>query len=927
MARVEPPSRASGESAEEATVPAVLREFGDGKPDAATRAVALGRVKEGLFNKPQRVRQLDRYVLLRKLGEGGMGTVWSAFDPTLERRVAIKVLRSDVRSAGTTPQLLREARAAAKLQHANVVAIHDVGSSAEGESSQEELFVVMELVSGMTLRQWQDGKTQRAVLNAYVQVARGLAAAHAAGLVHRDFKPANAMVDDAGVVRVLDFGLAHVATTEGADGTNPGDEASLLRFAGTPKYMAPEQHNGTTADARADVFAFSASLFEALTGCPAFAGPTLADYGLQKQTGQIASPPAGVLGSRLHRLLRRGLAADPDERPQTMDEVIAALTRARRRPATVALGAATVGLIAVGLMQGRGPDVCQRRASTMSAFWAVTTKEAVAAALKDDAPAGTPSRITRALDAYVERWAELHRGACSPGAIEDPETFGTAHAQVRCLEERLHTAEAMVGRLRTGEVAGTEALPAVANLEPLPPCLVAAASDEPVPAEARAEVEAIHAAVAALRADHLSGAYAAAAEKAEALRGRAAATEHDPTIARTELSRADAYAELGQTDVAVAAATEALLRATAGGDHDLAARATIALARYEGAMKSRHADGTRWAALSRAHIGQLGERPELEYRILSVQGLIRTDVRDFAGARAAYEAALQSLANQERDGTLAAAHTQNALGSVIAELGDLETAGAAFEESLAIMEDVLGSEHPDLAYPMANLAVAAALRGDVGAGVELIERALALTERWVSEDHPAYATHLDNVAVFYAKTGNRTHALELERRVLALHEANGRGSGTAALRTRLNLASDLHALERFDESLLAYTSALAQAEALHGPDHERTLRVWALLADTAQAAARPDVAAAAVARVLAGEPWRLDDLVPLRRRIETLADLVAELGDAACADDLRALVPGPAAGDLDVAAASLRFRNRVALPAADGTLPQLTRCL
>ena len=166
---------------------------------------------------------IERYLIVGVLGAGAIGVVHAAYDPQLRRRVALKVLRPSASAAGA-PDLLREARAMAMLQHPNVIAVHDVGDAGG------RLFVAMELVDGMTLRQWlARSRSPAEAIAALVQAGRGLAAAHAAGLVHRDFKPDNVLVGHDGRVRVTDFGLARL-----------GDDRDARR-AGTPAYMAPEQ--------------------------------------------------------------------------------------------------------------------------------------------------------------------------------------------------------------------------------------------------------------------------------------------------------------------------------------------------------------------------------------------------------------------------------------------------------------------------------------------------------------------------------------------------------------------------------------------------------------------------------------------------------------------------------------------------------------
>ncbi len=217
----------------------------------------------------ERGAAVGRYVILDRIGAGGMGVVYAAYDPELDRRVALKLLRTDRFAAPGHLRLLREAKALARLTHPNVVAVHDAGTFGD------QVFVAMELVEGETLRQWLEAgaRSWREVLDRLLAAGRGLAAAHAAGLVHRDFKPENVLLGRDGRVRVVDFGLAKAladAAEEPAAPDSGGELASPLTewgaVLGTPAYMAPEQIRGIAADARSDQFSFCVALYEALYG-------------------------------------------------------------------------------------------------------------------------------------------------------------------------------------------------------------------------------------------------------------------------------------------------------------------------------------------------------------------------------------------------------------------------------------------------------------------------------------------------------------------------------------------------------------------------------------------------------------------------------------------------------------------------------------
>jgi predicted Ser/Thr protein kinase len=275
---------------------------------------------------------VSRFAVKSKLGEGGNGVVLLAADPALGRDVAIKMLRRGS-DAEASQRLLREAQSAAKLSHENIIVIHEVGTV------DEHVYVAMEYVTGGTLRQWQQGRPWRACLDAYVRAGRGLAAAHAAGLVHRDFKPDNVLVGNDGRLRVTDFGLV-CSVGDVSDGAAPTDvQVSVLTktgvVMGTPRYMAPEQHAGEPVDARTDQFAFCVALYEALYGQPPFSGDTYRELADNVLAGNVRAPTRSDIPPSLRDAIVRGLSRDRDARFPSMTDLLAALsvatTTSRRR--------------------------------------------------------------------------------------------------------------------------------------------------------------------------------------------------------------------------------------------------------------------------------------------------------------------------------------------------------------------------------------------------------------------------------------------------------------------------------------------------------------------------------------------------------------------------------------------------------------------
>ncbi|HRI10759.1 MAG TPA: serine/threonine-protein kinase, partial [Nannocystaceae bacterium] len=335
----------------------------------APRERVRSLVASRLFGDLTTPTRIGHFELIRELGAGGMGVVYAAHDPRLDRAVALKVLARTGDGPDASRRLLREAQAMARLKHPNVVPVYEVGTHGD------QVFVAMELVDGGTLAEWMEvgPRPWRQVLEILLPAGRGLAAAHAAGLVHRDFKPANVLLDTEGRARVTDFGLArggaepspHAPLDQAQTTDDIGRalvDTPLTRtgaLLGTPAYMAPEQFRGEMATARSDIFAFCVVLWEAIYGRRPFLGHTITELIAAIELGTITAPPRGVHAPAwLRRLLTRGLSSRPGERFASMNELLAALERGERtsvgRTVAVAAGA-TMATVATAVTAAHLP--------------------------------------------------------------------------------------------------------------------------------------------------------------------------------------------------------------------------------------------------------------------------------------------------------------------------------------------------------------------------------------------------------------------------------------------------------------------------------------------------------------------------------------------------------------------------------------------
>jgi serine/threonine protein kinase len=302
--------------------------------------------------------RVGRYLILSTLGTGGMGVVFSAYDPQLDRKVALKLLRSGLQLATKDAQkrLRREAQAIAQLSHPNVVGVYDVGTDGG------DLYIAMEFVEGETLTQWLKSypRTWREIIDVFLQAAKGLVAAHGVGLLHRDFKPDNVLVGGDGRVRVTDFGLARsllVLDEESARGQNTPSLPTALSSSltatgtvlGTPRYMPPEQLTGPDIDARADQFSFCVALYEALYGAHPLVGNTSVAM-LDKSTPAIPPPDGTKVPASIGRAIMRGLERDRSKRFPMISQLMAELIPPAPKftPRVAAFAASTMVILLAG---------------------------------------------------------------------------------------------------------------------------------------------------------------------------------------------------------------------------------------------------------------------------------------------------------------------------------------------------------------------------------------------------------------------------------------------------------------------------------------------------------------------------------------------------------------------------------------------------
>ncbi|MCH9688231.1 MAG: serine/threonine protein kinase, partial [Deltaproteobacteria bacterium] len=426
----------------------------EGEPTTA----AWGRKDEPEATLPES-GQLGRYLLIGELGRGGMGVVHRAYDPKLQREVALKCLRPGQTSAQTHDRLIREAQAMAQLNHRNVVSVYDV------ELFDEMLTLAMEYVDGTNLAAWLRTRSHpwRRVLEVFDAAGRGLAAAHRAGLLHRDFKPTNVLVANNGDVKVTDFGIARVADNTalqslsasllGEDTPFPGTDQKLTedgQIMGTPSYMPPEQLQAIALTPAADQYAFCVSLWEGLTGSLPFetTGSTFRHRELValKNAGAPRWPSsASSVPRRIVDAIARGLSPAPKDRWPTMADLLLALrydpTKRRRRILGISATAAVVVAAAGGHTYHRSElaSACEAEGQRIAEIWNPTRAARVADAFAQTNMAYATETWERAapqVEAFVGAWQRARTTACIEGELDGTRPAPMLARTRSCLDEQ-----------------------------------------------------------------------------------------------------------------------------------------------------------------------------------------------------------------------------------------------------------------------------------------------------------------------------------------------------------------------------------------------------------------------------------------------------------------------------------------------------------
>lgn len=787
---------------------------------------------------------VGRYEILEALGRGAMGAVFSAHDPRLGRTVALKVLHNDEpvrrRREALVARLTREAKLLARLNHPNVVSVYDVG--VEGN----QVYIAMEYVRGRTLRAWLDRHRPlrrgalRAGLELFEQAAAGLAAAHEAGLIHRDFKPDNVLVGEDGRVRVVDFGLAAGALElQRADHQTVVDDAVALsrspdeptltstgQLVGTPAYMAPEQLGGGEVGPASDQYAFCVALYEALFGRRPHTGTTLAELAAKVTAEEVVIPGASGVPSLVRALLRRGLARDPSHRFASMHDIVHELRRTRgtgrRRTIAGIVVIAAVGGAALARASAPRPMTCSGAEDRVAAVWTPTVAESIREAF---AATGRPFAQTAAetvrvaLDTFTTRWSAEHRAACEATRIRGEESEEVFDRRIACLDRQLRDVAELVDVWREPTAATVDkAATAVESLPDVSECarIDALLAVERIPSDPqrRAAVEAVQDRIAKVEALHRAGRLNDAREAARGLVEAAEAAGHRPTLAEALASTAAVEQLAMNPDAVLEHNRRAIAIAVAAGDDALAARSAATLASHYATVTLEPNAALLWADMAESFAERAGGVPTISANAMIARGHALRQLGKFDDGLGELERAVEALAAID-DRSSAYAKALADFAGQVAMSGRIEEGRKLLARANEVLTSTLGEDHPDVALNRMNTAAMLIMQGIHDQGESELRVAVDSLEKTLGHDHLHVAAGLVNLAALAERRLDWAESTELLGRAVEIRRKVLGPDHREVAETLLNLAgphwlmgAHQAARESIDDALRIYTKAL-----------------------------------------------------------------------------------------------------------------------
>ncbi|MEM7160454.1 MAG: serine/threonine-protein kinase [Myxococcota bacterium] len=808
-------------------VDAALADIG---PDSVDGQLIRSRVMARMFERDSPPPRFGRFELRERIGQGGMGVVYRAWDPQLERLVAIKLVETRGVGSSLRQRAATEARSLAKLAHPNVVTVFETGIE------QQRVWIAIELVPGTTMQDWltQDPRPHdEAILHHWIAAGRGLQAAHDAGLVHRDIKPSNVLIGDDGRARVIDFGLVQ------GDSTEPDEEAE--GFVGTHRYAAPEQRHDAGVDAAADQYAWCVSLWESLCGQL----PPKVD-------------PGRNLPDEVRRILLRGVSEDPKERFPSVGELLAELEAAvAPRPARwrsllgMAGFAAVVAGVAVPALQTEDEAIapCAFEDDALAGTWDDERRQSLRELLADQVAVAS---IERGLDDWATGWHEARRVSCVAARVDGIESERTLDLRRECLEQRRRVVQITLDTLSTPTFApqlATHGPELLARLPDLSACADGQRLSEgdplPEPGPEREAISAGYDRLAEARALATTGAL----ERAQSVVAEVDPTPYAPLNLELKAFPAQLEIQRGRVDEGVPRLIELARDAEARQLDELAARLWVEAAAASAARWSSPRLERFVVEQAQTVVRRLGRPNEpLLAAVRHAQASLLLHDRSFEAALDGFREA-QRLADERGDeargererwhvavtlgrlgrfdeardllqmgrdraaqrwGTQAplVGHYTFDLAVLALETGDFEQARAQLDRAESIYEVAFGSDSFRAArvrYARAKVDMA---NGDFGPALTSIAHALDVYERELGSDHEHMAELHEAQGVLLFFTGDLPGSIDAYRRALKIARDTLQPDNPTLGRLHSNIGESQAALDRLEEARASFAKAL-----------------------------------------------------------------------------------------------------------------------